>query len=119
MTIVRLISPAARAGLLMAAGIGLIAAPLLVGAGTAALITGTVLGALAIELGLAGTASEGRGTLPLSAQAAYDRGLALGLFIVAAIFALAGETEAAPIFAAVGAVALVVTSITRYSAKPA
>ena len=94
----------------MAAGIGLIAAPLLVGAGTAALITGTVL---------AGTASEGRGTLPLSAQAAYDRGLALGLFIVAAIFAMAGETEAAPIFAAVGAVALVVTSITRYSVKPA
>jgi hypothetical protein len=119
MTVLRLISPAARAGLLVAAGIGLIAAPLLVGAGTAALITGIVLGALAIELGLAGTASEGRGTLPLSAQAVYDRGLALGLFVVAAIFALAGETEAAPIFAAVGAVALVVTSITRYSARPA
>ena len=103
----------------MAAGIGLIAGPLLVGAGTAALVTGIVVGALAIELGLAGTASEGRGTLPISAQAVYDRGLALGLFVAAAIFGLAGETAAAPIFAAAGALALVVTSITRYSATPA
>jgi hypothetical protein len=119
MTIVRLISPSARSGLLMAAGIGLIAGPLLLGAGVAALIAGTVLGALAIELGLAGTASEGRGTLPISAQAVYDRGLALGLFVVAAIFVLAGETDAAPVFAAAGALALIVTSITRYSATPA
>ena len=103
----------------MAAGIGLIAAPALLGAGSAALITGLVLGALAIELGVAGTASEGRGTLPISAHAVYDRGLALGLFLAAAIFGLTGETEAAPVFAAAGALALVVTSITRYSATPA
>jgi hypothetical protein len=119
MTILRLISPAARAALLMAAGIGLIAAPFLVGAGTAALVTGVALGALAVQLGLAGTAHEGRGTLPIAAYAAYDRGLALGLFVVAAIFGFAGETEAAPVFAAAGALALVVTSITRYSASPA
>ena len=60
--------------------------PALVGAGTAALVTGLVLGALVIELGIAGTATEGRGTLPISAHAVYDRGLALGLFVVAAIF---------------------------------
>jgi hypothetical protein len=119
MTLLRLITPAARSGLLVAAGIGLIVAPALIGAGTAALITGLVLGALAIELGLAGTASEGRGTLPISAQAVYDRALALGLFVVAAIFGLAGETDAAPVFAATGALALLVTSITRYSASPA
>ncbi len=103
----------------MAAGFGLIVAPPLLGAGTAALIAGLVLGALAIELGLAGTASEGRGTLPISAHAVYDRGLALGLLVAAGIFGLAGETEAAPVFAAAGALALVVTSITRYSAAPA
>jgi hypothetical protein len=119
MTVLRLISPAARAGLLMAAGMVLIAAPFLIGADTAALVTGVALGALVIQLGLAGTAYEGRGTLPIAAQAAYDRGLALGLFVVAAIFAVAGDTEAAPIFAAAGVLALVVTSITRYSASPA
>jgi hypothetical protein len=119
MTLLRLISPEARAGLLVAAGIGLIAGPALVGAGTAALVTGLVVGALAIELGIAGTATEGRGTLPISAHAVYDRGLALGLFVVAAIFGLSGERDAAPVFAGAGALALVVTSITRYSASPA
>jgi hypothetical protein len=119
MTLLRLISPGARAGFLVAAGVGLIAAPALVGAGPAALITGLVLGALAIELGIAGTASEGRGTLPISAHAVYDRGLAIGLFVTAAIFGLTGETDAAPVFAAAGALALLVTSITRYSATPA
>ena len=103
----------------MAAGIGLIAGPALLGAGAAALITGLVLGALAIELGVAGTATEGRGTLPISAHAVYDRGLAFGLFVAAAIFGLTGETSVAPVFAAAGALALVVTSITRYSASPA
>jgi hypothetical protein len=119
MTVLRLISPGARAGLLVTAGIGLIAGPVLVEAGTAALITGLVLGALAIELGVAGTASEGRGTLPISAHAVYDRALALGLFVAAAIFGMTGETNAAPVFAGAGALALVVTSITRYSATPA
>ncbi len=103
----------------MAAGIGLIAGPALLGAGSAALITGLVLGALAVELGVAGTATEGRGTLPISAHAVYDRALAFGLFVAAAIFGLTGETSVAPVFAAAGALALVVTSITRYSASPA
>jgi hypothetical protein len=103
----------------MAAGIGLLVAPLLLELATAALVTGIVLGALVIELGLAGTDSQGRGTLPVSAQAVYDRGLALGLLLVALIFGLAGEPEASPVFALAGLVALVVTSITRYSARPA
>jgi hypothetical protein len=119
MTVLRLISPGARAGLLVAAGVGLIAGPALLGAGSAALITGLVLGALTIELGVAGTATEGRGTLPISAHAVYDRVLALGLFLAALIFGLTGEADAAPVFAAAGALALVVTSITRYSARPA
>jgi hypothetical protein len=103
----------------MAAGIGLLVAPLPLELSTAALVTGIVLGALVIELGLAGTDSQGRGTLPVSAQAVYDRGLALGLLLVALIFGLAGQPEASPVFALAGIVALVVTSITRYSARPA
>ena len=47
--------------------LGLIAGPALVGA-VAALVTGLVLGALVIELGIAGTATEGRGALDLGAR---------------------------------------------------
>lgn len=102
----------------MLSGSGLIAAPYLFGLGTAAIVTGMALGALAIALGLAGTDSQGRGTLPVSAQAVYDRGLALGLFVVAALFGVADEPGALVVFAGAGAGALVVTTITRYSGTP-
>jgi hypothetical protein len=46
---------------------------------------------VAVALALAGTDADSRGTLPLSAQAVYDRGLALGLMVTALIFGLAGE----------------------------
>ena len=78
-----------------------------------------MLGALVIELGIAGTATEGRGTLPISAHAVYDRGLALGLFVVAAIFGLTGETDAAPVFRRRGRPRPGRASVTRYSASPA
>jgi hypothetical protein len=119
MTVFRLISPAFRSGLLTASGTGLIVAPLFLGLAPAAIVTGMVVGAVAVALALAGTDAYGRGTLPLSAQAVYDRGLALGLMVTALIFGLAGELEAVLLFAAAGLSALVVTSITRYSARSA
>jgi hypothetical protein len=118
-TVARLISPATRAGLLTLAGSALIVAPLALGLGTAALLTGVVIGVLVVALALAGTDSSGRGVLPLSAQAGYDRGLALGLIAAGIAFGLAGESGALALFAAAGFLALVVTSITRYSASPA
>jgi hypothetical protein len=119
MTVVRLISPAFRAGLFIVGGSALIAAPLLLQLGTAAIVTGLVIGILAIALGVAGTEAEGRGTLPVSAQAIYDRGLALGLLVVAVIFGIADEPGASLLFGVIGVRALLVTSITRYSAHPA
>jgi hypothetical protein len=119
MTFVRLISPAFRSGLLMVAGTVLIALPFVLGLGAAALTTGVAIGALMVALALAGIDSGGRGTLPISAQAVYDRGLAFGLIVVAAVFGIADEPDAALVFASVGVVALIVTSITRYSARPA
>jgi hypothetical protein len=119
MTVIRLISVALRSGLLLAAGTGLIVAPLALGLSEAAIVAGVAIGALAVALALTGTDSAGRGTLPVSAQAAYDRGLALGLFAAALIFGIAGQTEALAVFAVAGLAALVVTSITRYSARPA
>ena len=119
MTVFRLISPALRGGLLVAAGTGLMVAPLFLQLSAAAMITGMAVGVLLVALGLAGSDASGRGTLPLAAQAAYDRGLALGLIAVALVFGLAGQMEALAVFATAGAGALLVTSITRYSAKPA
>ena len=111
------LSHAVRAATLMSAGSALIAVPFLLGLDAAPLVTGVIVGILAIALGLAGTEPGGRGTLPLSAQAVYDRGLALGLLLSAGIFGVAGEPEAMALFAVAGIAALVMTSVTRYSAR--
>jgi hypothetical protein len=119
MTMLRLISPGLRSALILSAGLALISVPFVLGLEAAAVTTGVVLGVLTVSLALAGTEPTGRGTLPVSAQAAYDRGLAVGLMIVAAIFALYGELDATLVFAAAGVSTLIVTAITRYSAHPA
>jgi hypothetical protein len=118
MTFVRLIPLALRSGLLMLAGAGLIAAPFVLALDAAALVTAVGIGGTMVALAVAGTDSSGRGTLPVSAQAVYDRGIAAGLMLTALIFGAADETEAALMFGIAGAAALIVTSITRYSARP-
>jgi hypothetical protein len=99
------------------AGSALIFGPFLMGLGAAALVSGVIVGALAVALGLAGTEAGSRGSLPLSAQSVYDRGLALGLIVSAGLFALFGQFEATALFAAAGLAALIMTSVTRYSAS--
>jgi hypothetical protein len=114
-----LIAHALRSGLLMVAGSALTAGPFLLGLDAGPLVTGVLVGSLAIALGVAGTEPGARGSLPLSAQAVYDRGLALGLLLSAVIFALFGQLEAMGLFAVAGLAALVMTSVTRYSAGTA
>ena len=101
----------------MAAGTALIGVPFAVGLDAAAIVTGVTVGVMVVALALAGTATDGRGTLPVSAQAVFDRGVAVGLLIVAVVFAFAGDLGAGLLFATAGLAALVVTSITRYSAS--
>jgi hypothetical protein len=110
-------SHALRAALLMVAGSALIAVPFLIGLDAAPMVTGVVVGALTIALGLAGTEPGARGALPLSAQAVYDRGLALGLLLSGGIFGVAGEPEAMILFLGAGLAALLMTAVTRYSAR--
>jgi hypothetical protein len=105
-----------RAALLVLAGSALISVPFLLALDAAPIVTGVLVGALAIALGLAGTEPGGRGSLPMSTQAVWDRGLALGLLLSAGIFGLFGEITAMTLFAVAGAAALVMTSVTRYSA---
>ena len=115
-TLARLISPSLRSGLLTLVGAGLILAPLVFELGVAAGMTGFVLGALCISLAIAGTESSGRGTIPLAAQAVYDRGLGVGLVLSGVAFGAIGEVGAMALFLLAGTATLLVTSVTRYSA---
>ena len=101
---------------MIAAGTALIALPVALGLGSAAILTGITVGVIATTLGIAGTDTDGRGTLPLTAQAVYDRGLAVGLLLAAVIFGLADQHLALAIFGGAGLAQLVVGSLTRYTA---
>ncbi|HKF79580.1 MAG TPA: hypothetical protein VKB17_02005 [Thermoleophilaceae bacterium] len=118
MTVVRLISPALRSGLLVSVGSALMVLPLVLGLMPAVLVTGIAVGALQVALGLAGTDSEGRGTLPVSVQAVYDRGLATGLLAVGVLFGVVGDQAALLLFGSAGLSVLLVTLTTRYSVRP-
>lgn len=116
MTMLRLISPAMRSALIMVAGLALITIPFVLALESAAVATALAVGVVMVALALSGTDNSGRGTLPLSAQAVYDRGLAVGLMAASALFALSGDLGATLLFAAAGIATLVVTAITRYGA---
>jgi hypothetical protein len=98
------------------AGTALFALPVAFGLGEAAILTGIVVGVIATGLGIAGTDTDGRGTLPLTAQAVYDRGLAVGLLLAGVIFGLADQYVALALFGGAGLAQLVVGSLTRYTA---
>lgn len=105
--------------MLVAVGSGLMVGPAALGLSAAAIVTGFVVGILATALGIAGTGSDDRGTLSLSAQAVYDRGLALGLLGAALVFGLAGDGLALALFGAIGLLTLLVALTTRYTVRPA
>jgi hypothetical protein len=115
MTLFRLVSPALRSGLLIAIGAILILTPVAVGFSTAAASFGLVVGTLTIALGLAGTDDSGRGTLPISIQAAYDLGLAAGLLLASVAFGVTGQPWALVLFAAAGLATGLIATNTRYS----
>jgi hypothetical protein len=116
MTVARLIPLTLRSGLMILLGAAVLTLPVALSLGAAAILTGVAAGALAIGLGVAGTASEGRGTLPSLAHAAYDRGLAFGLLVAAVALGAAGDKGALALFGAAAIVTLAITVSTRYSA---
>lgn len=117
-TLFRLISAGTRSALMIAGGTAMSLLPLALGLSDAAVVSALAIGALTVGLGIAGTASDGRGTLPISAHAAYDRGLALGLFLVAILFGTVGNERAAlAFFGVAGAIQLFIGVSTRYSTR--
>jgi hypothetical protein len=117
MTLARIVSTALRPGLLIGVGSALMMLPVVLGMAPSVAVTGIAIGGLAIALGIAGTASEGRGTLPVSAQAVYDRGLALGLLAIAILYGVIGDQAALLLFGGSGLAVLTVATTTRYSVR--
>ena len=93
----------------------LIGAPFALGLSLDATVTAVVIGAVLFGLAISATATEGRGTLPLSAHAAYDAGIALVLVGAAIVFGFSGEQAALALLLAAGTAQLVLNSVTRYS----
>lgn len=115
----RRISTSIRSGLMIAAGTALFALPVVLQLDGAAILLGIVTGVIATGLGIAGTDTSGRGTIPLSAHAAYDRGLGLGLLLAGVMFGIADQPGALALFGGAGLAQLVVGSFTRYTATHA
>jgi hypothetical protein len=116
MTSSRYITASLRSGLMILAGTALFGLPVALGLGGAVIVTGIVAGVIATGLGIAGTGTAGRGTLPFTAHEVYDRGLAAGLLAAGLMFGIADQPEALAIFAGTGIVQLVIGGFTRYTA---
>src|SRR5688500_15247943 len=80
----------------------LIGAPFALGLSIDAVITAGVVGTVLFGLAISATATEGRGTLPISAHAAYDAAIAFVLIGAGIAFGLAGETAALAFLLAAG-----------------
>lgn len=114
----RSISYTMQAALNLAMGSMVMALPFGLGMSAAAALTGAGIGALLITLGVAGTATEGRGTIALTALAAYDRALGFVLIAAGIGFAVAEQPTAGVFFIAAGVLELAAAAATRYSAAP-
>ena len=93
----------------------LIAVPFAIGLSVDATITAVVLGAVLFGLAITATDHEGRGTLPISAHAAYDSAIALVLIGAAVAFGVAGQHPALVFLLAAGTAQLVLHAFTRYT----
>ena len=75
-----------HAALELVTAVALIAAPFALGMSLDATITAGAIGVVLFGLAISATDSEGRGTIPVSAHAAYDAAVALVLVGAAAVF---------------------------------
>jgi hypothetical protein len=114
-TISRLISYPTHGAVELLVAVGVMAVPFAIGLSTAAVITAVVIGAILFGLGVSATDVGERGTLPISAHAAYDAGIALGLALVGIVFGIAGSGLALAFFVVAGLTELLLAAFTRYT----
>jgi len=104
-----------RSALLIAIGVAIPATAALLSLSDAALVAGFAIAVVVVGLGLAGTASSGRGTIPVTQQAGYDLGLAAGLAGAAVRFACNGDAPAVALFGGFAALTMLINLFTRYT----
>ena len=116
-TLVRLISLPAHGAIELALGAALMVAPFALALGPAAIVAAVATGAVLIGLGLATTATsdDARGSIPVSAHASCDFGMALGMLAAALILGVAGDGAAAVVFLTAALLQLMLAGTTRYS----
>jgi hypothetical protein len=115
MTAFRLISLPTHGAFELLAGVFAMVAPFLFGFTPAGTVVAVVIGALIVGLSLAAASSE-RGSLPISAHFAFDRGIVIGLLGGGVLVGLAGDAAAALFLAITGVALLALSLATRYSA---
>src|SRR6185436_17168622 len=96
------LSISAHAALELITATALIGVPFALGLSLDATLTAVVIGSILLGLAISATATEGRGTLPLSAHAAYDAAIALVLIGAAIVFGVAGQDLALVVLLAAG-----------------
>jgi hypothetical protein len=119
MTLSRAISLSAHAALELALGLAFMAAPIVLGAGTAACVAAIPLGAIVVGLALAGATTGERGSLSVSSHAVYDWAMGVGLVGAGAILAVTGDATAFAVYATTGLAMLLLHATTRYTPSPA
>ena len=110
----RLISLPLHSAIEIALATAVMAAPFVFGLGPAALVTAVVIGALLMGLAL-GASGTGRGSIPVSAHAAYDSGIAFGLVAAGVMLGFAGDGTALLVLVAAGVLQMALNVATRYS----
>jgi hypothetical protein len=108
-----------HAGIELTLGAALVLVPFLVGLGPAAAAVSVTVGVLAIGLALTASEPGARGSLPLSAHAAYDWGLGVSLLGAGAVFGLLDGAGSLAFFFLAGGLELALVAATRYSPRTA
>ena len=108
-----------HAALELVTAVALIGAPFMLGLSFDATLTAGVIGVVLFGLAVSATGSDGRGTLPVAAHAAYDAAVAAVLVGAAVVFGLAGQETALVFLLAAGLVQLALNGATRYTASSA
>jgi hypothetical protein len=114
MTALRPISLPAHAAVELTLGALVMAAPFLLGFGSAGTVVALTTGA--VILGLALSAADPSGSV--AAHHAGDQAMAIALLGAALVLGLAGDAIAVVCLGAAGAVQLALNTATRYSARP-
>jgi hypothetical protein len=103
-----------HAALELITAVTLIAVPFAIGMSFDAAVTAAVIGIVLFGLALSAT-GDGRGSLPVSAHAAYDAAVAFVLVGSAVVFGLSGELMALAFLLAAGVAQLTLNALTRYA----